>query len=206
MKNDKYDLSGELTFWDAFYNTCKIDKHDGKPHLKEDMFYPFQEIWKLIFLFCGIVGGIMFPLKLSIHIQYYRNAKLHPKFYEPPVWQDYIIVGSFAVAFLVSFLILVIQRVCRDKGAMRLAFLASIVILFAAQIWSPYAYGTSVFTFSIDTLLTILWLIFAGAFEIFLYDCGICMYAAGVTFLIQYGVAKVRFKKLKAMKENPYSE
>ena len=199
MKNAKYDLSGEITFWEAFYNTRKIDKADGKPHLKEDLFYPFQEVWRLIFLFCGVVGAIMFPLKLSIHFQYYRNAKLHPKFYEPPVWQDYIIVGSFGAAFVVALLILLIWRVFRDKGAMRLAFIVSIVILFAAQIWSPYAYGTSLFSPSVDTLLTIFLLIFSGCFEIFLYDCGICLYAAGVVFLVQFVIAKFRYKKLLKM-------
>ena len=206
MKNDKYDLSGEITFWDAFYNTCKIDKKDGKPHLKEDLFAPFKDLWRLIYIFCGIVGGIMFPLMLSIHFQYFRNAKLHPKFYEPPVWQDYILVGSFGAAFLVVFLVLVIARVFLDKGAMRLAFISSIVILNAAQIWSPYAMGLNTFSFTLETLLTIVWLVISGCIETFLYSCGICMYAVGIVFLIQLIIAKVRYKKLSALKNNSCSE
>lgn len=206
MKNDKFDLSGEITFWDAFYNTCKIDKKDGKPHLKEDMFAPFKDLWRLIYIFCGIVGGIMFPLMLSIHFQYFRNAKLHPKFYEPPVWQDYILVGSFGVAFLVAFLVLFIARAFLDKGAMRLAFISSIVILNAAQIWSPYAMGLNTFSFTLETLLTIVWLVISGCIETFLYSCGICLYAAGIVFLIQLVIAKVRHKKLLALKNESCSE
>ncbi len=199
MKNAEYDLSQKITFWDAFYNTCKLDKEDGKPHLKEDMFHPFKDIWRWIFILCGVVGGIMLPLMLSIHFQYFRNAKLHPKFYEPPVWQDYIVVASFGVAFAAAFLIMVIPRVFRDKGAMRLSFIASIVILNLAQIWSPYAMGLNTFSFTLNTLLTIVWLVISGCIETFLYSCGICVYAAGLTFIIQFVIAKFRFKKLQTM-------
>ena len=195
-----------MNFWDVFYGTYKIDKKDGKPHLKEDMLHPFEEIWRLIFIFCGVVGGIMLPLMISMHLQYFRNAKLHPKFYEPPTWQDYIVVSSFLIAFIVDFLILVIPRVFRDKGAMWPCFIASLVILNVAQIYSPYALGLNTFSFSVETLLTVLWLIISGFPETFLYGCGLCMYATGLTFAIQFCIAKCRMKKFEAAQKNPYNE
>ena len=186
-----------MTFWDIFYGTHTIDKEDGKPHLKEDLFHPFKDIWRLIFIFCGIVGSIMFPLMVSVHVQYFINAKTHPKFYEQPEWQDYILVASFAIAFVVGFLCLVIPRVFRHKGAMRLCFFSALIILNAAQVYSPYALGVSTFSFSLETLLSILWVIFSGCIETFLYSCGISMYAAGLTFVIQFVITKVRVKKLQ---------
>ena len=200
---NEFENVEELTFSDAFYATYKIDKHDGKPHLKESLFHPFQDIWRMIFIFSGIVGSIMLPLMLSVHFQYFRNAKLHPKFYEPPTWQDYILVSSFGIAFAVDFLILVIPRVFRAKGAMWPCFIASVAILNIAQVFSHYALDGGVFSFSLQTLITIVWLIFSSCIETYLYGCGLCMYATGLTAGINYCIAKYRmykFKKYKASK------
>lgn len=184
-----------MTFSEAFYGTYKIDKKDGKPHLKEGMFHPFKDIWRIIFIFSCVVGGIMLPLMLSVHFQYFRNAKIRPLYYEEPVWQDYIMVVSFGIAFVVCFLILVIPRVFFCKSSMNICFIASLVILNAAQIFSHYAMDGGVFTFSLSTLVTILWLIFSGCIETYLYSCGMCIYALGLTALINYCVAKFRLYK-----------
>ena len=195
-----------MNFWDAFYGTYKIDKADGKPHLKEGFFHPFKDVWKLIFIFCGIVGSIMFPLMVSVHFQYFINAEKQPVFYKQPVWQDYILITSFAVALVVGFLILVLPRVFCDKSAMRPCFFTTLIILNVAQVFSHYALGESVFSFTFSTLLTIFWLLISGCIETFLYSCGICMYAAGLTFIIQYIVAKLRMARFKAKMNNPYNE
>lgn len=52
-----------------------------------------------------------------------------------------------------------------------------------------------VFTFSLSTLGTILWLIFSGCIETYLYSCGMCIYALGLTALINYFVTKFRLYK-----------
>lgn len=195
-KNNEY-LEEEITFSDAFYGTYKIDKKDGKPHLKEGLFHPFKDIWRMIFIFSGIVGCVMLPLMLSVHFQYFRNAKIRPQFYDPPVWQDYILVSSFGIAFVVAFLIILIPRVFFCKSAMWPCFITTLVILNVAQIFSHYAMGGGAFSFSVETLLTILWLIFSSCIETFLYGCGICMCAVGLTALINYPIAKYRLKKLQ---------
>ena len=197
----EFDNINELTFSEAFYGTYKIDKVDGKPHLKEGFFHPFHDLWKIVFIFCGAVGSIMLPLMLSVHFQYFRNAKVNPTFYSAPTWQDYIVVASFGIAFIVDFVILLIPRVFFDKGAMWPCFIASVVVLNIAQVYSPYALGLNVFSFTWETLLTILWLIISGCIETFLYGCGLCMYAVGLTALVSYCIAKFRlwkFAKYKA--------
>ena len=197
-KNAECIPAEEITFSDAFYGTYKIDKADGKPHLKEGLFHPFKDIWRMIFVFSAVVGSIMLPLMLSVHFQYFINAKQHPKFYEQPTWQDYILVSSFGIAFAAAFLILVIPRVFFCKGAMWPCFISAVAILNIAQVFSHYAMDGGVFSFSLETLLTIFWLIFSGCVETYLYGCGICMYAVGLTALINYFVAKVRFRKIQS--------
>ena len=34
-----------MTFSEAFYGTYKLDKKDGKPHLKERIFAPVDGFW-----------------------------------------------------------------------------------------------------------------------------------------------------------------
>ncbi len=203
MKPEKeFESIDELSFSDAFYGTYKLDPKDGKPHLKEGLFHPFKDIWRMIFIFSSVVGGIMLPLMLSMHLQYFRNAKIRPEFYDPPVWQDYILVSSFGVAFVIGFLILVFPRILRCKSTMHICFIACLVVLNLAQVFSHYALGLSVFDFSFRTLITILWLIISGCIETHLYGCGICLYAAGLTAGINYLVAKWRIFKFKKYKSS----
>ena len=205
-KINEFDNIEELSFSDAFFGTYKIDKKDGKPHLKEGFFHPFKDLWKIVFIFCGAVGSIMLPLMLSVHFQYFRNAKVNPTFYSAPTWQDYLVVASFGAAFIVDFIILLIPRVFFDKGAMLHCFIASVVVLNIGQVYSPFAMGLHVFSFTWDTLLKILWLIFSGCIETFLYGCGLCLYAAGLTALISYGIAKYRMWRFARYKANKYDE
>lgn len=78
---------------------------------------------------------------------------------------------------------------------MNICFIASLVILNAAQIFSHYAMDGGVFTFSLSTLGSILWLIFSGCIETYLYSYGMCIYALGLTVLINYFVTKFRLYK-----------
>ena len=48
-----------MTFSEAFYGTYKIDKKDGKPHLKERIFAPVDGFWSGVMIFGGVVGTII---------------------------------------------------------------------------------------------------------------------------------------------------
>ena len=38
-----------MTFSEAFYGTYKLDKKDGKPHLKERIFAPVDGFWRDVY-------------------------------------------------------------------------------------------------------------------------------------------------------------
>ena len=50
-----------MTFSEAFYGTYKIDKKDGKPHLKERIFAPVDGFWSGVMIFGGVVGTCLRP-------------------------------------------------------------------------------------------------------------------------------------------------
>lgn len=51
-----------MTFSEAFYGTYKLDKKDGKPHLKERIFAPVDGFWSGVMIFGGVVGTIILLL------------------------------------------------------------------------------------------------------------------------------------------------
>ena len=58
-----------MTFSEAFYGTYKIDKKDGKPHLKERIFAPVDGFWSGVMIFGGVVGTIILLLTFAAHVQ-----------------------------------------------------------------------------------------------------------------------------------------
>lgn len=184
-----------MTFSEAFYGTYKIDKWDGKPHLKEGLLHPFQDLFRIVFIGAGITGVVIIPLILSIQFQFFRSVHRNPAQYDPLTFENYILVSGIVIAFCLSFLILVISRVFFCKGNMHAAFASSLLVLSITQIVSHYAQINSIPSFPLQTILNIFMLILSGSLLIFLSASGICMYAMGLTALINVGVAKFRIYK-----------
>ena len=49
-----------MTFSEAFYGTYKLDKKDGKPHLKERIFAPVDGFWSGVMIFGGVLVAFIF--------------------------------------------------------------------------------------------------------------------------------------------------
>ena len=67
-----------MTFSEAFYGTYKIDKKDGKPHLKERIFAPVDGFWSGVMIFGGVVGTIILLLTFAAHVQVALGTFAHP--------------------------------------------------------------------------------------------------------------------------------
>lgn len=186
-----------MTFSEAFYGTYKIDKHDGKPHLKERLYHPFDDFWSGILIFCGAVGCIIFLLQFASQLQLLRGFRMHPEHYDPVTWQTFYIPISCAAALIPSFLALALPRWFRCKGAMHISLILSLLILSAAQVASHYLLSGEAFTFSLETLGTVLSLVLSSALTILLYACAVCFVSAGLTALVNLLIAKYRMHKAK---------
>ena len=67
-----------MTFSEAFYGTYKLDKKDGKPHLKERIFAPVDGFWSGVMIFGGVVGTIILLLTFAAHVQVALGTFAHP--------------------------------------------------------------------------------------------------------------------------------
>ena len=73
-----FERSVPMTFSEAFYGTYKIDKKDGKPHLKERIFAPVDGFWSGVMIFGGVVGTIILLLTFAAHVQVALGTFAHP--------------------------------------------------------------------------------------------------------------------------------
>lgn len=184
-----------MTYEEAFFGTYKIDRHDGKPHLREGIFHPFDDIWKGILIFSGAVGCVVCALMLSMQLQFYRSVALHPEDYDPLTWKNYFLVIGFAVTFVPTFLSLAIPRWFFCKGTMHISFALSLLLLSIVQVSSHYILYEVSFTFSFETLGSVLWLLLTGAVLVVLYASAFCLISAGLTYLVNRLIAKRRLRR-----------
>lgn len=169
-----------MTFSEAFYGTYKIDKKDGKPHLKERIFAPVDGFWSGVMIFGGVVGTIILLLTFAAHVQVALGTFAHPA------------ENGVLVAFIFAFFVLAIPRWFLCRGTMQFSFIGAFLILLAAQLISAFSLNNTT-----PDVGNVLWVIVTGLLLVFLITCAVCTVSAGLTALVNYFIAKYRMAHAK---------
>lgn len=98
-----------MTFSEAFYGTYKIDKKDGKPHLKERIFAPVDGFWSGVMIFGGVVGTIILLLTFAAHVQVALGTFAHPAENGALTPDAQYTLWGVLVAFIFAFFVLAIS-------------------------------------------------------------------------------------------------
>ena len=170
-----------MTFSEAFYGTYKLDKKDGKPHLKERIFAPVDGFWSGVMIFGGVVGTIILLLTFAAHVQFALGT--------PDA--QYTLWGVL-VAFIFAFFVLAIPRWFLCRGTMQFSFIGAFLILLAAQLISAFSLNNTT-----PDVGNVLWVIVTGLLLVFLITCAVCTVSAGLTALVNYFIAKYRMAHAK---------
>ena len=100
-----------MTFSEAFYGTYKLDKKDGKPHLKERIFAPVDGFWSGVMIFGGVVGTIILLLTFAAHVQVALGTFAHPAENGALTPDAQYTLWGVLVAFIFAFFVLAIPLV-----------------------------------------------------------------------------------------------
>ena len=128
-----------MTFSEAFYGTYKIDKKDGKPHLKERIFAPVDGFWSGVMIFGGVVGTIILLLTFAAHVQVALGTFAHPAENGALTPDAQYTLWGVLVAFIFAFFVLAIPRWFLCRGTMQFSFIGAFLILLAAQLISAFS-------------------------------------------------------------------
>ena len=181
-----------MTFSEAFYGTYKIDKKDGKPHLKERIFAPVDGFWSGVMIFGGVVGIIILLLTFAGHLQIALGTLAHPAENGALTPDAQYTLWGVLIAFAFAFLALAIPRWFLCRGTMQFSFLGAFVILLAVQLISAFSNTT-------PDVGSVLWVIATGLLLVFLTTCAVCVVSAGITALVNYFIAKYRMAHAKTV-------
>ena len=113
-----------MTFSEAFYGTYKLDKKDGKPHLKERIFAPVDGFWSGVMIFGGVVGTIILLLTFAAHVQVALGTFAHPAENGALTPDAQYTLWGVLVAFIFAFFVLAIPRWFLCRGTMQFSFIS----------------------------------------------------------------------------------
>lgn len=181
-----------MTFSEAFYGTYKIDKKDGKPHLKERIFAPVDGFWSGVIIFGGVVGTIILLLTFAAHVQVALGTFAHPAENGALTPDAQYTLWGVLVAFIFAFFVLAIPRWFLCRGTMQFSFIGAFLILLAAQLISAFSLNNTT-----PDVGNVLWVIVTGLLLVFLITCAVCTVSAGLTALVNYFIAKYRMAHAK---------
>ena len=114
-----------MTFSEAFYGTYKIDKKDGKPHLKERIFAPVDGFWSGVMIFGGVVGTIILLLTFAAHVQVALGTLAHPAENGALTPDAQYTLWGVLIAFVFAFFVLAIPRWFLCRGTMQFSFIGA---------------------------------------------------------------------------------